>query len=126
MGSAAQLRHERKIQEIREALIAEGLTVLDQQADALGLDRSTAWFILQAKHKKTGISTAILTRILQSPNLPQTVRGKVLQYAAGKAAGFYGHNERSLRLFNQRWSAATEETTEERDQRKHSGSDLKS
>jgi len=46
MASNNQLRQERKIQEIGEALVAEGLTSLDKQAAALGLVRSTAWFVL--------------------------------------------------------------------------------
>jgi len=62
MASPPQLRQERKIQEIGEALIAEGLTTLGKQAAALGLVRSTAWFILQAKQKRAGITTATLVR----------------------------------------------------------------
>ena len=70
MASPPQLRQERKIQEIGEALIAEGLTTLGKQAAALGLVRSTAWFILQAKQKRAGITTATLDRMLESPHLP--------------------------------------------------------
>jgi hypothetical protein len=99
MASNQQLRQERKIQEITEALVTEGLTTLDKQAVALGLVRSTAWFILQAKHKKTGITTPTLIRMLECPHLPQTVREKVLEYVAEKAAGHYGHRASRLRLF---------------------------
>jgi hypothetical protein len=99
MASNHQLRQERKIQEICETLVIEGLTTLDKQATALGLVRSTAWFILQAKQKRAGITTATLIRMLQSPHLPQTVREKVLEYVAEKAAGLYGHKESHLRDF---------------------------
>jgi len=111
-----QLRQERKIQEIGEALVAEGLTTLGNQAAALGLVRSTAWFVLQAKQKRAGITTATLVRMLQSPHLSQTVGQKVLEYVAEKAAGLYGHNGDSLRAFKaqfesytlRRWDSSTE------------------
>src|SRR4051812_26859186 len=99
MASNPRLRQERKIQEIGEALVTAGLTSLDKQAAALGLVRSTAWFILQAKQKRAGITTATLHRVLQSPHLPQTVRAKVLEYVAEKAAGLYGHKEAHLQDF---------------------------
>ena len=99
MASPHQLRQERKIQEIGEALIAEGLTTLGKQAAALGLVRSTAWFILQAKQKRAGITSATLVRMLESPHLPQTVRQKVLEYVTEKAAGLYGHKGHGLRNF---------------------------
>jgi hypothetical protein len=99
MASPAQQRQERKIQEIGEALIDEGLTTLGKQSAALGLVRSTAWFILQAKQKRAGITTATLDRMLESPHLPQTVRQKVLEYVIEKAAGLYGHEGDGLRIF---------------------------
>ena len=99
MASIGRSRQEHKIQEIGEALVAEGLTTLGKQAVALGIVRSTAWFILQAKQKRAGITTATLVRMLESPHLPQTVRQKVLQYVAEKAAGLYGHKGRCLREF---------------------------
>ena len=98
MASTAQQRQARKIQEIGETLMAEGITTLDKQAAALGLARSTAWFILQAKQKRAGITSATLVRILESPRLPQTVRQKVLEYVAEKAAGLYGQAD-GLRHF---------------------------
>jgi hypothetical protein len=99
MASNGRLRQERKIQEIGEALIAEGPMTLDKKAAALGIVRSTAWFILQAKQKRAGITTATLVRMLESPHLPQTVRQKVLEYVAEKAAGVYGHDGDGLRDF---------------------------
>src|SRR3954451_85326 len=103
MASNGRLRQERKIQEIGEALIAEGLTTLGKQAVALGLVRSTAWFILQAKQKRAGITTATLVRMMESPQLPQTVRQKVLEYVAEKAAGLYGHKGEPLRVLKARF-----------------------
>ena len=40
-----------RLQDISEALIADGYTSLDAQAKALGLLRSTAWTIMKARHK---------------------------------------------------------------------------
>ena len=52
-------RQSSKIREIGEALISTGFVSLDSQAKILGLPRSTAWTILAAEHKGTGISARI-------------------------------------------------------------------
>ena len=39
------------LQDISEALIECGYTKLDKQAKALGIHRSTAWTIVNVKHK---------------------------------------------------------------------------
>jgi hypothetical protein len=39
------------IHHIGQALVASGYTSLDEQAKALGLNRSTTWTIVKAKHK---------------------------------------------------------------------------
>ena len=83
-----------KIIEIGEALITAGFVSLDAQAKALGLPRSTAWTILSATHKGTGLSARIICRILSSGELPASVRMKVLEYAQEKAAGIYGGSAR--------------------------------
>ena len=44
--------------------IAEGLVTLSSQSSALGLSRSTTWAILQANHKGSGLSGAIIKRML--------------------------------------------------------------
>src|SRR5712671_5201655 len=58
-----------KIRELAHSLVAVGFISLDEQADALGLSRSTTWTILQAKHKNYGLSGALVNRILQRPGL---------------------------------------------------------
>ena len=47
-----------KIREIREALCAAGYVTLNKQADGLGLARSTAWTVLRAGHKASGLTPA--------------------------------------------------------------------
>src|SRR5580692_9178010 len=58
-----------KIREIGEALITAGFVSLNAQANqakVFGLPRSTAWTILSAKHKGTGLSARIICRMLSS------------------------------------------------------------
>ena len=59
---------------IAEALVASGHTVLDDQAKALGLPRSTTWTIVASKHKLDRISKKVRARMLSNPELPPLVR----------------------------------------------------
>ena len=88
-----------KIREIGAALISAGIVALDQQADALGLCRSTTWVILQAEHKNSGLSATVVNRMLGSPRLPAAARAKVIEYVREKLAGRYGHSKAQLRRF---------------------------
>jgi hypothetical protein len=92
-------RQSSKIREIGEALITAGIVSLDAQAKAFGLPRSTAWTILSAEHKGTGISARIICRMLNSEPLPPLVRAKIVEYAKEKAAGIYGGTEMQHRRF---------------------------
>jgi len=91
-----------KIKEIGEALKAAGHVCLDEQARVLGLGRSTTWIILQANHKSTGLSAAVINRMLDARELPPPVRVVVLQYAKEKAIGLYGPDERRRLGFSER------------------------
>jgi hypothetical protein len=92
-------RQASKIREIGEALITTGFISLDAQAKILGLPRSTAWTILSAEHKGTGLSARIICRMLSSEPLPPLVRAKIIEYANEKAAGIYGGTEMQHRRF---------------------------
>jgi hypothetical protein len=92
-------RQRAKIREFRGALVAAGLRTLDKQAAVLMLSRSTTWTLLKGKHKGSGISAAIIIRMLLSPRLPPPVRTTILQYVAEKTAGLYGDSELRLRKF---------------------------
>jgi len=81
------------------ALVEAGLHGLDEQAEALGLHRSTTWTIVKSQCKATGLTAATINRILASPKLPDSVRTKVLEYAREKSAGNYGHNALRRRKF---------------------------
>ena len=94
----------RKIRELGDALILQGFRTLDQQAQALGLGRSTAWIILKANHKASGLSAAVINRMLAAPWLPPLVRAKMLEYIDEKIAGSYGHSKTQIRRFTARLS----------------------
>jgi predicted DNA-binding transcriptional regulator AlpA len=88
-----------KIKEIGKALVAAGFCALDEEAEALGLSRSTTWNILKGNHKKSGISAATLNRILSAPQLPPIVRAKIHEYIEEKIVGLYGDSKTRLRKF---------------------------
>ena len=95
-----------KIREFRDALATAGLRTLDKQAAVLTLSRSTTWNILKGRHKGSGISAAIINRMLLSPRLPSPVRTTILQYVAEKTAGLYGDSELRLRKFTAQLSVS--------------------
>jgi hypothetical protein len=103
-----------KIREIGEALIAAGFRALDEQAQALGLPRSTTWTILNRNYKNSGLSAATINRILATPQLPPIVRVKILEYIAEKTAGLYGDSKTRLRRFSAMLHPST--STEHRQQ----------
>jgi hypothetical protein len=88
-----------KIKEIGDALRFAGYVTLDEQALVLGLGRSTTWAVLQADHKASGLSAAVINRMLAAPRLPPTVSEKILEYVNEKASGLYGHSPARRRRF---------------------------
>jgi hypothetical protein len=95
----ARALHSAKIRELGAALVATGYCQLDEQASVLGLPRSTTWTIVRAQHKNSGLSAAVIKRMLAQPQLPTAVRIKILQYVDEKSAGMYGHNSQQVRRF---------------------------
>jgi hypothetical protein len=92
-------RQATRIKELHAALAASGLFTLDEQARALGLSRSTAWAVLKANHKASGLAAATINRMLSSPELPPHVRATILTYVEEKLASLYGHNKEQLSRF---------------------------
>jgi hypothetical protein len=99
LAADVKARQASKIREIGKALITTGFVSLDAQAKVLGLPRSTAWRILSAEHKGTGISARIICRMLSSEPLPPLVRAKIIEYANEKAACIYGGTQTQHRKF---------------------------
>ncbi len=98
-GSAMKAHQAAKISELGEALICAGHLHLDDQANVLGLSRSTTWTILHANHKNYGLSAAVINQMLAQPQLPSLVRMKIIEYITEKCAGIYGHNPMAISRF---------------------------
>jgi hypothetical protein len=98
-------RQRQKIKEIGDALRRAGHVSLDEQARILGLRRSTTWVILQANYKSAGLTAPVINRMLEAPELPASVRAKILGYVEEKAAGLYGHTDTARRNFKRRLSS---------------------
>ena len=90
-------RQTAKIAEIQKALVVSGFRTSSEQAAALGLSRSTAWVVLKAKH--SGLSPKIIRRMLNSAQMPSTVRQILEEYVRDKLLGAYGHSREQLKLF---------------------------
>ena len=102
-GSTSKTRQTSRIRELASALAADGLVTLGEQARALGLSRSTAWAVLKANHKASGLAAGTINQILSSPALPPRARVTILTYVDEKLAGLYGHNKTQLRRFAARF-----------------------
>ena len=104
LSARMKARQSSKIRELAEALKSAGFLTLDEQAQALGLSRSTAWTIRKAGHKASGLSASIINRMLAAPELPPVARTKILEYVEEKAAGLYGGSRSQRRKFAARLS----------------------
>src|SRR5258706_7419222 len=99
MVAARKARQSAKIKEIADSLRSVGYLKLDQQAKALGLGRSTTWTLVRTSHKGSGLSAAVINRMLQAPEVPPVVRDKILEYLRERLAGLHGHNPSQCRRF---------------------------
>jgi hypothetical protein len=97
-------RQSAKIQKLGQALIDAGLCTLDDQANALGLPRSTAWTILKTCHKSYGLSAAVIERMLRSSKLPPRARAILVEYVEEKSFGLYGGCRKQQQQFAVRLS----------------------
>ena len=66
--------------------------------------RSTAWTILKTCHKSTGLSAAIIERMLRSSKLPPRARAILVEYVEEKSFGLYGGSRRQQQRFAVRLS----------------------
>ena len=93
-----------KIEEICRTLVECGFAALDEQAEVLGLSRSTAWTVIRGMHKTSGLSAMTINRMLNTGRLPPRVRLNLLEYIAAKMSGAYGDQEHRLKAFASRIS----------------------
>ena len=103
-SGSARIQQRLKIEEIGATLAECGFVALDEQAYVLGLSRSTAWTVLRAMHKNSGLSATTINRMLVTGRLPPRVRQKLLEYIAAKMAGAYGDQKHRLKAFARRIS----------------------
>lgn len=92
-------RQAAKLRELHDALVRAGYASIDQQASALGLSRSTTWHVVKGNHKGSGLSAAVIKRVLRSPQLPDSARAVLNEYIEERLAGGYGHSGGRLRTF---------------------------
>ena len=97
-------RQSRKIEELRKALCAGGPVSFCEQAELLGLCRSTTWAVLMRPYKSSGMTAAVIIRMLASQKLPPDARTIILEYIAEKGGGHYGHSRAQCRKFISRLS----------------------
>jgi hypothetical protein len=100
--------HLGKVRSICDALVAAGFDTLDEQAEVLGLPRSTTWSILHGNHKKSGLSANLVTRMIKSLRLPQSVRAKIIEYVEAKISDGPGQNKKQQRRFRARLEGQSE------------------
>lgn len=113
MSVAAKERQAAKIKEISLALASLGCSTVQQQADALGLCRSTAWTVVKSVHKASGLSVHLINQMLAAPDLPAPVRDKINEYVRERLSGAYGHSRTQLHRFASRLSGTVVPTTAE-------------
>jgi hypothetical protein len=92
-------RQRAKLAELRSALVNAGLVSLDARANALNLSRSTTWAVLKGNHKASGLSAAVINRIVLSQQIPASARVILFQYVEEKVAGAYGHSHQRVQIF---------------------------
>src|SRR4030088_1148015 len=83
-----------RIKEIGAALAADGFVTVDEQARALGLSRSSAWAVLKADHKASGLTVPTINRMLSSPELPPRARVTILTYIEENIARLSRQNKK--------------------------------
>jgi len=85
MRGATPRNYNIKLRDIGDALVAAGYATLDEQAKALGIKRSTAWYIVNGKNKLDRLSEKTTKRILANPDTPPSVRTIIQQYLAERS-----------------------------------------
>jgi hypothetical protein len=92
-------RQSAKIREIGDALRVAGYVTLNEQVAVLGISRSTAWTVLRAVHKNSGLTAAVINGMLAAPSLPPAVSKTIMEYVNEKTTGLYGHSTTTRRSF---------------------------
>ena len=94
-SDSARIQQRLKIEAIGTTLAECGFVALDEQAYVLGLSRSTAWTVIRAMHKNSGLYAMTINRMLDTVRLPPRIRLKLLESVRKHHAGL--HSLRSMR-----------------------------
>ena len=105
--SHLKARKAAKMREIGEALVAVGYVSLDDQATALHLSRSTTWTIIKGTHKGSGLSTAVLNRMLIAPGLHHSCAKESSNTSRKRMLAVLVLYKECLRKFNERFSGCS-------------------
>ena len=100
-------RQRQKIDKLRAVLARDDLTV-SEQAERLGLSRSTAHALLRRDYKNSGLSASVINRMLAAADLPLEARAIIHEYNTEKSEGLYGHSV----LQRQKFLASLQETSQ--------------
>ena len=93
-----------KIREFRQALVKAGSHARSASGEP-GAGAKHRLDDFAGNHKHSGLSAAIIKRMLSSQQLPPPARKILLEYVEEKLAGAYGHNQTQLRRFRERLGA---------------------
>jgi oligoendopeptidase F len=96
----AHAKQAAKIAELQKALLALGYKTLSEQADLLGLKRSSVWAMFKSSHTRGGMAADTVKRMLAA--VPRVVKQVIDEYVREKLAGAYGHPPSALKRFRSR------------------------
>lgn len=104
----AHAKQAAKIAELKKALLALGYKTLSEQADLLGLKRSSVWAMFKSSHTRGGMSANTVKRMLAATEAPREVRQIIDEYVREKLTGAYGHPPSALARFRIRAGLSAE------------------
>jgi hypothetical protein len=105
-------RQAANINALKEAVLALGYTPGSKfAAQALGIKgRSTLWAIFNSKHRRGGLSSKTVKRLLAAEGVSKGIRKIVQQYVRERLAGVYGHTRREIEVYRFRVDAGLSRT----------------
>jgi hypothetical protein len=106
LNTSSARRRTMPVQHIADALVGAGYASLDEQAKALGVHRTTAWTIMNAKHNLGHLNAKTTQRILANPELPPCIRDVLLRYVAERPV--------PARCFQRRTTQAADNAAEDK------------
>ena len=97
-----KIRQAETIKKLTKALLAQGYRPgSERTAEILGMKgrRSTLWAMFNSEHKRGGLSSKTVKRLLSAKRLPKGIRKILTRYLRERLAGLYGHSNREIAAF---------------------------